>query len=74
MGQVTSERGVFWLSGRAFDSGARGQGFKTYLRHVVSLSKTLYSHESTGNTRKRWLHPDMTEKLLTGMLSLNKQV
>ena len=31
------------LSGRVSDSGARGPGFETYLRRVVSLSKTLYS-------------------------------
>ena len=32
-------RGVQWPSGRASDSGARGQRFETYLRRVVSLSK-----------------------------------
>ena len=32
-----------WLSGRVSDSGARGPGFETYRRRVVSLSKTLYS-------------------------------
>ena len=37
------ERGARWLSGRVSDSGARGPGFETYRRHVVSLSKTLYS-------------------------------
>ena len=36
-------RGVRWLSGRVSDSGARGRGFETYRRRVVSLSKTLYS-------------------------------
>ena len=35
--------GARWLSGRVSDSGARGRGFETYRRHVVSLSKTLYS-------------------------------
>ena len=35
--------GVRWLSGRVSDSGARGRGFETYRRRVVSLSKTLYS-------------------------------
>ena len=35
--------GAWWLSGRVSDSGARGPGFETYLRRVVSLSKTLYS-------------------------------
>ena len=36
-------RGAWWLSGRVSDSGARGRGFETYRRRVVSLSKTLYS-------------------------------
>ena len=36
-------RGARWLSGRVSDSGARGPGFETYRRRVVSLSKTLYS-------------------------------
>ena len=35
--------GARWLSGRVSDSRARGPGFKTYRRRVVSLSKTLYS-------------------------------
>ena len=36
-------RGARWLSGGVSDSGARGPGFETYRRRVVSLSKTLYS-------------------------------
>ena len=36
-------KGARWLSGRVSDSGARGPGFETYRRRVVSLSKTLYS-------------------------------
>ena len=36
-------RGARWLSGRVSDSGARGPGFETYRRRVVSLRKTLYS-------------------------------
>ena len=42
-GVSLSERGARWLSGRVSDSGARGPGFETYRRRVVSLSKTLYS-------------------------------
>ena len=38
-----NDRGAPWLSGRVSDSGARGPGFETYLRRIVSLSKTLYS-------------------------------
>ena len=60
-----------WLSGRASDSGAKGLGFETYLFRVLSLSKTLYSPKVLVIPRKQWLHPDMTEKLLTGTLSLN---
>ena len=62
-------RGALWLSGRVSDSGARGRGFDTYRRRVVSLSKTLYSPWLI--TQEAWLRPDMTEKLLTGTLSLN---
>ena len=40
---VFKTRGGRWLSGRVSDSGARGPGFETYRRRVVSLSKTLYS-------------------------------
>ena len=40
---LTNYRGARWLSGRVSDSGARGPGFETYRRRVVSLSKTLYS-------------------------------
>ena len=40
---IASTGGARWLSGRVSDSGARGPGFETYRRRVVSLSKTLYS-------------------------------
>ena len=63
--------GARWLSGRASDSRARGRGFETYLRRVLSLSKTLFSPKVLVIHRKRWLRPDMTEKLLTGTLILN---
>ena len=43
IGFQESKRGARWLSGRVSDSGARGPGFETYRRRVVSLSKTLYS-------------------------------
>ena len=39
---------------------------------VVSLSKIHLPPKSTGNTRKRRFHPDMTEKLFTGTLSKNE--
>ena len=40
---IKKKGGARWLSGRVSDSGARGRGFDTYHRRVVSLSKTLYS-------------------------------
>ena len=68
-------RGARWPSGRASDYEARGWRFETYLRCVVSLSKTLYSSKVLVIHSKLWLRPDMSEKLLTVILSLhtNKQ-
>ena len=48
-------------------------GVETYLHRVVSLSKTLYSQKVLVIPRKGWLRPDITEKLLTGMLNLDKK-
>ena len=42
-GQTYKQRGARWPSGRVSDSGARGQGFDTYLRRVVSLSKDTFT-------------------------------
>ena len=50
---TNSARGALWLSGRASDSGATGRGFETYLRRVVSLSKTLYTPKVLVIPRKR---------------------
>ena len=53
----------------------RGRGFNPYSgRCVVSLSKIhmyIYLPKVLVIPRKRWLHPDMTEKLFTGTLSKN---
>ena len=49
----------------------RGQGFETNLSCAVALSKTFYSPKVLVIPRKWWLRTDMTEKLLTGMLSFN---
>ena len=46
-------------------------GSETYLCRVVFLSKALYSLKAVVIPRKQWLHPDMTEKLLTRTLYLN---
>ena len=40
--------GARWLSGRVSDSGARGRGFETYRRRVVSLRRHF-------TPRKYWL-------------------
>ena len=57
-----------WPSDRASDSGARVRGFDLHSeRGVVSLSKIhLPPKKGLVIPRKRWLHPDMTEQLLTG--------
>ena len=52
----------------ALDSGFRGRGSN----RVVSLSKAHLLPKSSGNTRKRWLRPNMTEKLFTWTLRINQ--
>ena len=58
---TSSSKGARWLSGRVSDSGARGRGFETYRRRVVSLSKTLYSpkvlvnYPGSGGSVPTWL-------------------
>ena len=62
---------ALWPSG--LDSGARGRGFDPHSgRCVVSLSKIHLPPKVLVIPRKRWLRPDMTEKLFTGMLSKNE--
>ena len=64
--------GARWSGGRVSDSGARGRGFDTYLHRVVSLSKDTFTPRKVlVISRKRWLRLDMSEKLLTGTLSIN---
>ena len=64
MFQNSNCRGAWWPSGTASDSVARGWGFNTYLRLVMSLSRHIYTSKSTGNTQKQWLRPDTTEKIV----------
>ena len=67
--------GARWRSGRASDSESRGPGFEPHKRHrVVSLSKAHLLPTVLVKPRKRWLRPDMTEKLLTGTLNLNTNI
>ena len=72
-GFTQSDREARCPSGRASDSGARGRGFDPHSgRLIVSLSKIYSLPKTTGNTRKRWLRPDMTETMFTGRLSKNE--
>ena len=54
------------------DCGSRGGGFESHWgRRVLSLSKTyLPPKVLVIPMGKRWLRPNMTEKLFTGMLSI----
>ena len=63
-----NQREAPWLSGRASDSGARDRGFDPHSgRCVVSLSMIhLPPKKVLVIPRKVWLHPNMTEKLLSG--------
>ena len=55
--------------------GARGLWFDTYLCHVMSLSNdTFIPRKVLVIHRKRWLCPDMTEKLLTWVLSIDTNI
>ena len=59
---ITRHAEARWPSGRAPDSGARGPYSG---RLVVSLSKIHLPPKTVlVIPRKRWLHPDMAEKLL----------
>ena len=59
-----------WPKGRASDSIARGRGSILTQVAVFCLSKIYLPPKSTEIIpRKRWLRPDMTEKLFTGTLS-----
>ena len=64
-----------WQSGRASDSKSRGPGFDPHRCHrIVSLRKTHLLPTVLVKPRKRWLRPDMAEKLLTWTLSLNDNI
>ena len=56
---------------RTSDFGARRRRLETYLRHVVSFTKTLYSPRVLVIPGKPWLRPEMTEKLMNWTLSPN---
>ena len=69
--RMNSVREARWRSGRASDSESRSPGFDSHKwQRVVSLSKTHLLPTVLVKPRKRWLRPDITEKLLTWPLSL----
>ena len=59
---------MWWPGGRASYSGARGRGFDPHsgLRVVSFQQDTFTSQKVLVIPRKRWLRPDMSEKLFTG--------
>ena len=55
------------------DSGSRGRGLEPHSgRRVVTLSKTYLPPKVLVIPWKRWLRPNMTEKLFTGTLSFKQ--
>ena len=63
---------AWWRSSRASDSELRGPGFDPRKRHhALSLSKAHLLPTVLVKPRLCWLRLGMTEKLLTGTLSLN---
>ena len=66
-------RGARWPSGSASDSRARGRG-SIPTSAVLCPWARLTPRIVLVIPRKRWLRPDMTEKLFTGTLSLNKSL
>ena len=70
--KLSNEQTGIERSSRVSDSESRCPWFDPHWRHhVVSLSKTHLLPKVLVKPRKRWLCPNMTEKLLTGTLSLN---
>ena len=58
----------------ASDSGSRGGGFEPHSGQTVlcPLASRIHSPKVLVIPRKRWLRPNMTEKLFTGTLRINQ--
>ena len=58
----------------ASDSGSRGRGFEPPSGQTVLCpwARHIYSQKVLVIPRKRWLRPNMTEKLFTGTLEINQ--
>ena len=73
--RLSNQYGSRWRSCAASDSESRGPVFDPHKQHrVVSLSKAHELPTVLVKPRKRWHRRDMTEKLLTGTLSLNTKL
>ena len=69
---VGGERGSLVVN--ASDSGSRGRGFEPHSGQTVLCpsARHIYSPKVLVIPRKRWLCPNMTEKLFTGTLRINQ--
>ena len=69
---VSGERGGLVVN--ASDSGSRGREFEPHSGQTVlcPLARHIYSPKLLVIPRKRWLRPNMTEKLFTGTLRINQ--
>ena len=58
----------------ASDSGSRGRGFEPHSGQTVLCpwARHIYSPKVLVIPRKRWLRPNMTEKLFTRTLRINE--
>ena len=58
----------------ASESGSRGRGFEPHSGQIVlcPCARRIYSPKVLVIPRKRWLRPNMTEKLFTGTLRINQ--
>ena len=58
----------------ASDFGFRGRGFEPHSGQTVlcPLARHIYSPKVLVIPRKRWLRPNMTEKVFTGTLRINQ--
>ena len=70
--EVAGERGGLVVN--ASDSGSRGRGFEPRSGQTVlcPCARRIHSPKVLVMPRKRWLRPNITEKLFTGMLRINQ--
>ena len=79
LGSQVSDRGPLGYGERgclvvnASDSGYSGRGFEPHSSQTVLCpgARQIYSPKVLVIPRKRWLRPNMTERLFTGTLRIN---